>query len=430
MALAGLLIFCHCSSPRSHDVNQSNNEPTAITGANPASQAGAPRLQAQAGGGTLNGASMTLDTRYKIGGAGVVELRRATPHGDVPEFTYAAILPGRGMNTFQLQAYLPGRGLVEVLHSIPLESAEQLFAADDPHGNLSFKYGGAILVPFANRIRGKLQPDGAQIVTTLAGRAQKMIANWKGAKPGAEKHAMHGLILNQPVEIANSTADRGNSVVNGTLDAGDFSGHWPSKMRVHFHISLEKNAFILEVETKNTGDQPAPVGIGWHPYFAIPSGQRAQALLVIPARERALVTNYDDVFPTGKIEKVHGTKYDFSNLQGTALGDLFLDDCFFELNRDQNLPRVAEIIDPAANYGLRIHSLSPQIKAFQVYAPVDQSFIAFEPQFNLGDPYSAVWNASHGAGNKGDHVDTGMVTLRPGESVVYKVRLGLFTPGK
>lgn len=36
-----------------------------------------------------------------------------------------------------------------------------------------------------------------------------------------------------------------------------------------------------------------------------------------------------------------------------------------------------------ANYGLRIHSLSPQIKAFQVYAPVDQNFVAFEPQFSL-----------------------------------------------
>ena len=83
-----------------------------------------------------------------------------------------------------------------------------------------------------------------------------------------------------------------------------------------------------------------------------------------------------------------------------------------------------------ANYGLRIHSLSPQIKAFQVYAPVDQSFIAFEPQFNLGDPYSSVWNASHAAGRRVNHVDTGMVTLKPGESVVYKVKLELFTPGK
>ena len=83
-----------------------------------------------------------------------------------------------------------------------------------------------------------------------------------------------------------------------------------------------------------------------------------------------------------------------------------------------------------ANYGLRIHSLSPQIKAFQVYAPVDQNFVAFEPHFNHGDPYSSVWNADHGFNHNTNHVDTGMVTLKPGQSVVYKVNLELFILGK
>ena len=62
--------------------------------------------------------------------------------------------------------------------------------------------------------------------------------------------------------------------------------------------------------------------------------------------------------------------------------------------------------------------MSPQIRAIQVYSPVDKSFIALEPQFNYGDPFGKEWNGA----------DTGMVTLAPGESVTWKVQLQLFQP--
>lgn len=75
-------------------------------------------------------------------------------------------------------------------------------------------------------------------------------------------------------------------------------------------------------------------------------------------------------------------------------------------------------MDTAAQYGLRLIILSPQIKSIQVYAPLQKNFVAIEPQFNLPDPYSKNW---------GD-ADTGMVLLQPGQSVTWRVRLELFTP--
>src|SRR5581483_7652608 len=129
---------------------------------------------------------------------------------------------------------------------------------------------------------------------------------------------------------------------------------------------------------------------------------------------------YDDVFPTGKLAPVAGTPYDFTPAGGSPLGQLFMDDCFTNIQRDASGHAVALIIDPEAKYGVRITSLTPQVKAYQAYAPVDKSFVAFEPQFNLGDPFSPVWQKSH--------ADTGMAVLNPGESVRYAVRVELYVP--
>ena len=161
------------------------------------------------------------------------------------------------------------------------------------------------------------------------------------------------------------------------------------------------------------------MGIGWHPYFVLPSGNRRQAKLAIPAKERALVDNYDNVFPTGKLVPLTGTPYDFSVPGGAPLGELFLDDCFVNLQKNAQGQSTAEIIDPAAKYGIRIRSLSPEISAVQVYAPIDKSFVALEPQFNWADPFSPVWGAK---------ANTGMVTLQPGQTVTYSVQLELFVP--
>jgi galactose mutarotase-like enzyme len=173
----------------------------------------------------------------------------------------------------------------------------------------------------------------------------------------------------------------------------------------------------LAVEARNAGHEPTPVGIGWHPYFALPSGDRRQARLRVPAEARAEVNDYDEVLPTGRLLPVAGAPYDFN--AGAPLDELYLDDCFTELQR-QNGEAVLEIADPAAKLGLRLASPSPAVKAFQVYAPADQSFVAAEPQFNLADPFGREWP---------NGVDTGMARLEPGASVTYEVRVSAFALG-
>jgi aldose 1-epimerase len=351
----------------------------------------------------------------------VINLQRPRlKNSNAPQFLSVQVLPGRGMNLFQIHAFVPGKGEIDLISSPSIEEASKRLAGgpDDPYGNESFKLGGAILVPFANRIRGKLSPDGKTIETQIAGKPVTILANWSGKNPGAEKHAMHGMILDSRFEDVNVINNPDESHVEGILHAGNFGGHWLSDTDVSVRTTLRDTAVEMEVTVKNVGQETLPVGVGWHPYFAIPSGDRQQARLHVPAARRVVVNNYDDVFPTGKIVPTAGTTYDFTTPDGAPLKTQFLDESFIDLKRQPDGSVVTEVIDPASDYGMRVIAISKEFQAIQTYAPPDKTFVAIEPQFNLGDPYGKEWGKT----------ETGMVNVRPGESVTYHVRLEMFQP--
>jgi galactose mutarotase-like enzyme len=367
-------------------------------------------------------AAQTKKPEISIGGEPVVVLQRPeVTDKSKPQFLEGTILPGRGMAVLQIKAYLPGKGEIDLLNAPPLPEAEQLLdKSDDEFGNQVFKIGGAILLPYANRIRGKVSADGKTINATVAGKTVVLPANWSSGKPGAEQHSIHGLMRRAEFQHVVERSGEKESTVSADFYAGNFDGHWLSNTDVKVETTLSHDAFEMRVTAKNVGHEPLPMGIGWHPYFMLPSDDRAEARLYLPAKERAVMNNYEDTFTTGKLVATQGTPYDYSASGGRALGTQYLDDNFSELTRNAKGEAVAEIIDPSAKYGLRLVTLSPEIKSIQVYAPPTKNFVAIEPQFNLPDPYNKNWGK----------VDTGMVLLKPGESVSWRVRLELFTPEK
>ncbi|MDQ6676930.1 MAG: aldose 1-epimerase [Acidobacteriota bacterium] len=340
--------------------------------------------------------------------------RDVTAVGDSPKFASATLLPWRGMNFFQARAYFPGLGEIDLLASPPLPQARQSFGgAEDFMGVQSFSFGGAVLFPFANRIRGKMLPDGRTLETMVAGRKVLLPADWHGKAPGAEKCAMHGLILESVMDVVEADSYH----VKAALDCGNFGGYWLSRALVEVEAELRAQALAFSLLVTNTGNEVLPVGIGWHPYFALPSKRREQARVHVPARKRALVNNYDDVFPTGELVPVADTPYDFTAPDGAALGSLYLDDSFVDLEKTREGNTVVRILDPAAHYEVRLTAFSPHIRALQVYSPSGKSFVVLEPQFNWADPFSAVWPAG---------TDTGMVMLAPSEQVSWAIQWELF----
>jgi galactose mutarotase-like enzyme len=356
----------------------------------------------------------------QIGGEDVVTLARKATNGDSkPEFLSVTLLPGRGMNMLQVTAAIPGKGEIPLLHSPTVaDAASQLTGTGkDELGNTSFSFGGAFLVPYPNRIEGEVSSDGKSVITHWRGHTLALPANFPSKNPGGRVVAIHGLITKDKVENLQTQTTADGQTVTGVIHAGDFGGHWLSDTDLNMTIALTGDAVDVTITAKNIGKEPEPMSIGWHPYFQIPSGHRAQALLHIPASMMAPVNNYGDVFPTGQLKPVKGTVYDYNAAGGVALDDHFLDDSFAHFQRTNGAIDV-KLIDPESNYGLQVSALSPEIKAIQAYAPKDTSFVAIEPQFNFIDPFGKEWKS----------MDTGMVTLRAGQSVTWKVRLGLFKP--
>lgn len=345
-------------------------------------------------------------------------LRRILPEGfNTPAITEVEILTGRGFNIWQVRGFLPGKGIVPLFTAPPLEEARQLMNGGeaDYYGSQSFKNGGCLLIPFANRIRGKYNRLERRIETSIGGKTLKIPANWVGKNPGAEHHAMHGFMLDQTTTNTRREGTATEAVLESHHGPTAFRGNWPSSCELFFTAVLDAKGFTVTVRARNAGSEPLPMGIGWHPYLNLPSGDRKQARLQIPAASRALVDNYDNVFPTGAVEPTAGSKFDFRSAR--AMGDQFLDDCFFDLARNADGSVSAEVHDPAAKYGIRLTSQSKAVKAYQCYAPPDKPFIVLEPQYNLGDPFnSAVWKGR----------DTGMVTLAPGEETTYDATLSVF----
>ncbi len=323
----------------------------------------------------------------EIGGQKTVTLKRTAISKTSPEFTSVTLAPGRGMELIQITANFPGKGNVDVLASPDLAAAkEMLDVKDTPNGDLGYRLGAAFLVPYPNRIRGKLSADGKTLATSWEGHAITLPANNIGKNPGAERHAMHGLILKAKTDGVTVKDIPGGQQVTGTIHAGSFNGHWLSKTDLEITITLKADAVDAVVVAKNVGNEAEPMAIGWHPYFNLPSGDRTQVRIHIPAANLAEVDNYDNVFPTGKIEPVQG-QYDLRAPGGVPLAKNFYDDNWSKLAWKNGAVTV-KVIDPAAHYAVDIVGLSPEIRTIQMYAPPAMKFVAIEDQYNFADPFN------------------------------------------
>ncbi len=354
-----------------------------------------------------------------IGGQAAVTLHRTrSGDGTRPEFLSVTLLPGRGMNVLQITAYLPGRGEVSLMASPTLKEASELLnrTGRDRDGNESFMMGGAFLFPFANRILGPATEDGKYVLATWNGRTIPLPANWRGRRPAAPPQALHGYLL-----TARAADLKQELLPDGMAATATYvlpaQGHWFSDNTVGIQVILQAESITVSLKVTNTGQYEEPVGIGWHPYFLLPSRDRTRARLHLPAHMRAAVNNADDLFPTGKLLPVKDTPFDFTSPEGAPLNGS-VNDAFLHLDRTAEGYALSRITEPDANYGLEIAALTPRIRTILVYAPSDQPFIVVEPQFNNGDPFGDAWKGQN----------NGMVTVPPGGTVDWKASLRLFQP--
>jgi aldose 1-epimerase len=345
------------------------------------------------------------------GGQDPIRLSRsATTIGKEAELISATFLPGRGMNVFQITALIPGHGEVSLLASPPLSSAAGLLNGldEDANGSVSTTMGGAILAPWAQTLSG-----------TASGTAGMLQTDWMGQRltfPAMNPDSsvsVEGLLLNRGVDSVKSDVLPDGQTVTAIFHAGNFSGSWPSTLEVNVQANLTSHDLDLTVTETNTGQQPTLAGVGWHPLFAIPSGDRSDALLRIPSKS-VMEVDHRSGRPTGKIASASDSDSDYSRANGTRLGVGNISETYVNLEPGVASGPVAEIRDPAYNFKLSVIPLTASITNLRVVAPTDKSWVSIGPNTNLDDPLGAEW---------GQPQHAGMVLLAPGATLRWKVRV-------
>ncbi len=345
------------------------------------------------------------------GGQDPVRLSRsATTIGRGAELISATFLPGRGMNVFQITALIPGHGEVPLLVSPSIASANVTLNGqdDDANGSASTTLGGAILLPWAQRLSGSSTSTPGMLGTDWNGKRLSFPAENSGSNMSVE-----GLLLNRGADSVKSDMLPDGQSVIAVFHAGDFSGNWLSTIEVTVEAKLTAHDLDLTVTAKNTGQQPAPFGVGWHPFFSIPSGNRAEALLTVPS-QTIMEMNRTSGRPTGRMTNVAGTSQDFSHTGGTVLGSTPISATYTNLLSGVASGPVAEVSDPAYNLKLSVIPLTPDITSMRVISPADKPWVSIGPNTNLDDPFGPEWDSPENAG---------MITLAPGATLRWKVRL-------
>jgi aldose 1-epimerase len=112
------------------------------------------------------------------------------------------------------------------------------------------------LVPFSNRI--------GQASLVWEGTRHPLVRN-----NGDEPHAIHGVGWQRPWTVLEQEADSLLLAFEHRTDA-----HWPFAFDASQAIQLRPGGVALTLAMTNQSPQPAPAGLGWHPWFPKRPGSR------------------------------------------------------------------------------------------------------------------------------------------------------------
>ena len=327
---------------------------------------------------------------------------------DTPEFTSVTLLPGLGMDVLQISASLPGRGNVDLL-SAP--TAAQL--VDDPATapTKPFDLHGLFEVPWGGLLDGVTSPVGTTLTSHWLGKSVNLPVDPQ-SPPGV---ALGGLLGTHDFDPEVSSADPGSASAQGTISSTDFDGHWISRSDVGVAVALAASTVEVTVTVKNSGQEAEPVGIGWHPRFLLASGRRDTATLRLPAGDELMLGDLLGLASKNRVTSPTETLAPFVGRTGN-LGFASLNHALVHMRPGPDANAGVELRDATAGYGLRVISVSPSIHEIRVYAPAGQAFVGIGSQTNFDSPFGRGWNES----------DPSIVTLQPGQSLTYKVRLEIF----
>lgn len=223
-------------------------------------------------------------------------------------------------------------------------------------------FRGRILAPWNDRIPGGIY--------RFADSEHALTIN----DPG-DRDALHGFLYRLPLEVrtgedtrtADSDGKNTKALLHRRLRPSDEPGY-PHDLDVVLSYSLTTSSFTLRMEVKNRGNGPAPLALGWHPYFRLPGSLTVDDLRLEIGAE-TLVPVGNDLLPIGGHESVSDPRLDFRTAH--PIGPQSLDVAYWtpggHTTRLTDGHLLLEIIQ------------SELFQYTQIYIPPDRGSIAIEP---------------------------------------------------
>jgi len=344
------------------------------------------------------------------GGMEPIVLRRTVRVGStVPELTSVTLLPGLGMDVLQLTAALPKIGAVNLLANPTVEAMADSTANNHP---ALYDTRGAIEAPWGGLLMGLILPIGASMTANWAGHSLEVPTEVTSRAIDDSGLLSH---ISIDSEHVNTLAD--GAQATGILHATNFNGHWPSRLDMQISGQLGSSDLILILTATNTGSVPLPFGAGWHPRFAVLNQSRDQVELRLPEGDQVETPDPNTGKPTGQFiappAQITRMQTSAAAVDGTSI---LLSLAHLKPALLDTIP-TAEFRDPASGYGLRLSSVSSNTRALRIVAPVSNEYVSLGLQTNYDDPFGNMWSTGEGSG---------MVTLQPGQSFEWRVRLEIF----
>ena len=231
--------------------------------------------------------------------------------------------------------------------------------------------------------------------------------HWNGGDHALERnlgdhpHSIHGVGWQAAWDVASVAAT--SAVLSLRHDAvGAQARHWPFAFAAEQRFTLTPDALHVVLTMTNLHADPAPAGLGLHPYFP-----RAGA----PALQFNAVDvwlNGDDALPAGRI----AVPPDWQHRSGKPIGVASLDNCFAGWNGRAQIAWA----DGRGTLAIEAGGLFSHLI---VYTPLGQNFFCVEPVSHMTDAINRM-NAVP---------DHGLHTLAPGGTVKGEVTFRLATGG-
>jgi aldose 1-epimerase len=228
------------------------------------------------------------------------------------------------------------------------------------------------LVPFSNRI--------AHATLVWQGTQHPLVRN-----NGDEPHAIHGVGWQRPWQVLDSDATSAMLAYEHRPDAA-----WPFAFDCSQTFRLTERGLEIVLALTNQSGQPAPCGLGWHPYFV----KRPASRIAFQASSRWEMG--PDKLPTQK-RPAQGLDADCSKLD--------VDHCY------DGWDGVVHLRDPVMK--VRVRS---ELKRVVVFTNGTRDYVAIEP-------VSHVNNAIHLAANGVSAEELGLRVLQPGESMMAQMAI-------